>query len=61
MGGGMGGGMGGHGGQPQSGKEKKRTPGLSPDEELYVEDREYTQGIIGDRKRRTVQDPRDSK
>lgn len=61
MGGGMGGGMGGHGGQAQGGKEKKRTPGLSPDEELYVEDREYTQGIIGDRKRRTVQDPRDSK
>ena len=62
MGGGMAGGMGGgHGGQPQGGTDKRRTPALSPDEDLYVEDREYTQGIIGDRKRRTVQDPKDSK
>ncbi|MBJ7341846.1 MAG: hypothetical protein JHC64_29415 [Mycolicibacterium sp.] len=58
----MGGGMGGaHGGQAQGGKEKRRTPGLSPDEELYVEDREYTEEVIGARKRRTVQDPKDSK
>ena len=62
MGGGMGGGMGGaHGGQAQGGKEKRRTPGLSPDEDLYVEDREYTEEVIGARKRRTVQDPKDSK
>lgn len=58
MGGGMGGG-GGHG-QAQSGKEKRRTPGLSPDEDLYVEDREVTEAVIGDRKRRTIQDPKDS-
>ncbi len=62
IGGGMGGGMGGgHGGQAQGGKEKRRTPGLSPDEDLYVEDREYTEEVIGARKRRTVQDPKDSK
>ncbi len=62
MGGGMGGGMGGaHCGQAQGGKEKRRTPGLSPDEDLYVEDREYTEEVIGARKRRTVQDPKDSK
>ncbi|GLP78694.1 PPE domain-containing protein [Mycobacterium antarcticum] len=61
-GGAMGGGMGGaHGGQAQGGKEKRRTPGLSPDEDLYVEDRDYTEEVIGDRKRRTVQDPKDSK
>lgn len=61
-GGAMGGGMGGaHGGQAQGGKEKRRTPGLSPDEDLYVEDRDYTEEVIGDRKRRTVQDSKDSK
>ena len=60
MGGGMGGApMGGHG-QNQSGKEKRRTPGLSPDEDMYVEDREYTEEVIGARKRRTLQDPKDA-
>jgi hypothetical protein len=54
----MGGGMGG--GQAQAGKEKRRTPGLSPDEDLYVEDREYTEQVIGARKRRTVQNSKDS-
>lgn len=59
MGGGMGGApMGGHG-QNHGGKEKRRTPGLSPDEELYVEDREHTEEVIGARKRRTLQDPKD--
>jgi hypothetical protein len=57
--GGMGGGMpmGGHGmgGQGQQGKERRRTPGLTPDEELYVEDREYTEGVIGRRPRRKDQ------
>jgi hypothetical protein len=48
------------GGQAQAGKEKRRTPGLSPDEDLYVEDREYTEQVIGARKRRTVQNSKDS-
>ncbi|MDT5064684.1 MAG: hypothetical protein QOK02_839 [Mycobacterium sp.] len=60
-GGAMGGGVGvPPGGQAQSGKEKRRTPSLSPDESLYVEDREYTEEVIGARKRRTIQDPKAS-
>lgn len=48
--------MGGMGGMPMGGAgagrggqggERKRTPGLSPDEELYVEDRPFTESIIG--------------
>jgi hypothetical protein len=58
-GGGGGAPMGGHGGQ-QAGKERRRSPGLSPDEELYKEDREWTEGVIGHRKRRDVQDGKDS-
>ncbi|OBB54849.1 PPE domain-containing protein [Mycolicibacterium monacense] len=47
--GGMGGmPMGGHGaGRGQGGGEKKRTPGLAPDEDLYVEDRPFTESVIG--------------
>jgi hypothetical protein len=56
-GGGMGGGMGGHG-QGQ-GKERRRTPGLSPDEELYKEDRAWTEGVIGNRRRKDVKDPKE--
>lgn len=54
--GGMGGGMGGMGhggGQGQGqGKEKRRDPRLTPDEDLYVEDRAYTDPVIGHRPRR---------
>jgi hypothetical protein len=62
-GGGMGGGMAPmHGaGQGQQGKEKRRDPKLSPDEELYVEDRPWTEGVIGNRRRREVQDTRDTR
>jgi hypothetical protein len=63
LGGAMGGGGIGapvHGRGQGEGREKRRTPGLSPDEALYVEDREYTEEVIGTRKRRTVQDPKDS-
>jgi hypothetical protein len=61
-GGGGGAPMGGQGGHGQGGgKERRRTPGLSPDEELYKEDREWTEGVIGHRKRRDVQDGKDSK
>jgi hypothetical protein len=49
-----------HGRGQGEGREKRRTPGLSPDEALYVEDREYTEEVIGTRKRRTIQDPKDS-
>ena len=61
-GGAMGGGMApmhgaGHGNQ---GKEKRRDPNLSLDEELYTEDRPWTEAVIGDRRRRDVQD-KDSK
>lgn len=61
--------MGGMGGMPMHGgghgqggaKEKKRTPGLSPDEDIYTEDRPWTEAVIGNRRRKDVQDNRDSK
>jgi hypothetical protein len=61
-GGAMGGGMApmhgaGHGSQ---GKEKRRDPNLSPDEDLYTEDRPWTEAVIGNRRRRDVAD-KDSK
>ncbi|OHT82970.1 PPE domain-containing protein [Mycobacterium syngnathidarum] len=54
MGGGMGGMGGGHG-QGQ-GKEKRRNPNLAEDEELYVEDRAYTEAVIGRRARKDAKD-----
>lgn len=56
--GGMGGGMGGmgHGGGGMQGKEKRRDPRLAQDEELYVEDRPYTEPVIGNRRRKDLQD-----
>jgi hypothetical protein len=64
MAGGMGGGgmpMGGHG-QGGGGKEKRRTPGLTPDEVIYTEDREWTEAYIGQQaKRRTPADSKDAK
>jgi hypothetical protein len=57
----MGGGMPMHGaGQGQGGKERKRTPGLAPDEDIYTEDRPHTEAIIGLRRRREVQEDKDS-
>lgn len=52
--GGMGGGMApmGHGAGAQQGKEKKRDPRLAPDEDLYTEDRPWTEAVIGNRRRR---------
>ncbi|BBX19331.1 ESX-1 secretion-associated protein [Mycolicibacterium duvalii] len=52
----VGGGMGGmapmmHGGQGNSG-DKKRNPQLSEDEELYTEERPWTEPVIGNRPRR---------
>ncbi|UXA18243.1 PPE domain-containing protein [Mycobacterium sp. SMC-4] len=52
----MGGGMGGmapmmHGAQGNTG-EKKRNPQLSEDEELYTEDRPWTEPVVGNRARR---------
>ncbi|WP_422743182.1 PPE domain-containing protein [Mycobacterium sp. WMMD1722] len=55
MGGGHGGGRGG------GGQDRKRTPGLSPDEDLYVEDRPYTEAIIGRQARRGPQEGKDPK
>ncbi|MDT5298431.1 MAG: hypothetical protein QOG79_1673 [Mycobacterium sp.] len=62
-----GGGMGGMGGMPmhgagqgQGGKEKKRTPGLAPDEDIYTEDRPWTEAVIGNRRRKDVQDNKES-
>lgn len=53
---GMGGGMGGmapmHGGHGGGSTEKKRNPQLSEDEELYTEDRPWTEAVIGNRVRR---------
>lgn len=60
MGGGMGGmPMGARGGQ--QGKEKRRSPGLAPDESLYQEDRAWTEGVIGNRKRKNTADTKESK
>jgi hypothetical protein len=50
----------GHGAGHNQGKEKRRDPNLSPDEDLYTEDRPWTEAVIGNRRRRDVQD-RDSK
>lgn len=60
---GMAGGMGGmapmHGAQgAQQGKEKRRDPRTAPDEELYVEDRPWTEGVVGNRRRREVNEVR---
>ena len=55
--GGMAGGMGGMGhGGGQQGKEKRRDPRFAPDEELYVEERAYTEPVVGNRRRKDVQD-----
>jgi hypothetical protein len=54
--GGHGAGRGGGGGQ-----ERKRTPGLSPDEELYVEDRPYTETVIGHRPRRETKESKEGR
>jgi hypothetical protein len=49
----------GHGG---GGKEKKRSPGLSPDENIYAEERPWTEPVIGNRRRKDVADTsKDSK
>ena len=63
MGAGMGGGMAPmHGAQGQGGgKEKRRNPALAPDEDLYAEERPWTEAVIGNRKRREVQDDKESK
>jgi hypothetical protein len=65
MAGGMGGGgmpMGGHGQGGGGAKEKRRTPGLTPDEVIYTEDREWTENYIGQQaKRRASADGKDGK
>jgi hypothetical protein len=61
MTGAMGGGMapmyGAQGGQ--QGKEKRRDSRVAPDEDLYTEDRPWTEAVIGSRRRRDVQDRKD--
>jgi hypothetical protein len=59
--GGMAGGMGGmapmHGAPgAQQGREKRRDPLTAPDEDLYTEDRAWTEAVIGNRRRRDVHD-----
>lgn len=58
--GGMGGPMmGGMGGQGQNqGKDKRRDPKLAADEDIYTEDRPWTEAVIGNRRRK---DPKDTK
>ena len=48
-----------HGAHGQGGKEKRRTPGLSPDEEIYSEDRPWTEGYIGQPQRKAGQSNKD--
>ena len=42
-------------------KEKKRNANLSPDEVLYKEDRAFTDGVIGHRRRTKIDDKKDNK
>jgi hypothetical protein len=51
----------GHGAGHNPGKEKRRDPNLSPDDDLYTEDRPWTEAVIGNRRRRDVQDGKESK
>ncbi|KWX23446.1 hypothetical protein AFM11_14255 [Mycolicibacterium wolinskyi] len=58
------GGMGGMGhgaGGGNQGKDKRRDPNLTPDEDLYTEDRAYTEAIIGlqERRKREMQARKD--
>jgi hypothetical protein len=48
----------GMGGQNQ---EKKRNPAVAQDEELYTEDRPWTEAVIGNRRRRETQEGKESK
>ena len=50
----------GHGAGAGQG-EKRRDPNLAPDEDLYTEDRPWTEAVIGNRRRRDVQDGKESK
>lgn len=50
----------GHGAGHNQGKEKRRDPNLAPDEDLYTEDRPWTEAVIGNRRRRDVQDGKES-
>ena len=43
------------------GKEKRRDPKLAPDEDLYTEDRPWTEAVIGNRRRKDLQDGKESK
>lgn len=47
----------GHGAGSNQGKEKKRSSELSPDESLYTEDRPWTEGVVGHRRREVQGDP----
>jgi len=62
IGGVMGGGMGGmgHGPGRDGGKEKKRNPNLSLDEPLYVEDRPYTEPVVGHTRRTRIEDKKET-
>jgi hypothetical protein len=62
-GGAMGGGMApmGHGAGHNQGKEKRRDPSLAPDEDLYTEDRPWTEAVIGNRRRKDVADGKEPK
>jgi hypothetical protein len=51
----------GHGAGHNQGKEKRRDPNLAPDEDLYTEDRPWTEAVIGNRRRRDVADGKESK
>ena len=45
----------------QQGKEKRRDPRLAPDEDLYTEDRPWTEAVVGNRRRKDVQDGKEAK
>ncbi len=58
----MGGGMAPmHGARWPTGQGEAAYPSLSADEDLYKEDRAWTEGVIGNRRRSDVQDGKDSK
>ena len=50
-----------HGAQGgMQGKEKRRDPLTAPDEDLYIEDRPWTEAVVGNRRRKDVHDGRSS-
>ena len=42
-------------------REKQRSPDLAPDEQIYAEDRPWTEAVVGNRRRKETSEVRESK